>query len=364
MNSRREKRAKRIDVTRSWSEGRFDDDHAGKERWSREAKTPKAKVQKTAEQVFDTSQRRLAQVTEVHRRSCVIRPVPEINSSVATNVPSISQHTLCRYSPVLLTEYARIPAVGDIIETAPETNSLELYALQILPRTSALTRPGPDDRIHRKLVLAANIDQIVVITSVQNPEFNYGFADRFLLAAGLSDLPVILVLNKMDLCQSIPPPAQEFSELATLLPVSVTNNTGMEHLKSILHNKTSVFTGQSGVGKSTIINHLIPGLTLRTGEVRNKDGKGRHTTTSSSLFDLPFGGTVIDTPGIRGLGLQELPASYLALEFPGFGPYALKCRFNNCTHRHEPNCAVQQAVQDGALSEQRFRSYLRILQSL
>jgi ribosome biogenesis GTPase len=202
--------------------------------------------------------------------------------------------------------------------------------------------------------------------SLENPPFNFGFADRFLLAANFNGLPFILILNKYDLMENIPSEIQEFIELTdNTIFTSAEKGTGIEELKKKLHGKISVFSGQSGVGKSSIINLLVPGASQNVSEVRKKDGKGKHTTVASSYLDLPQGGAVIDTPGIRALGIMNLNADDLARCFPGFFEHDLfDCKFKDCKHQSEPDCAVLKRMQKGQISQARHKSYLRILYSL
>jgi ribosome biogenesis GTPase len=375
--TRRESRAKRVNAMKQWQDGRYLDEHTGKERWSREAKKPRRKVQKKSSQVFKSGARKQGVVLMVHRRSCIVSlnwehskafheiSDGDIHSLGPEGEVILQDYVSCRYSTVLESgENAGRPAVGDNVLVAEEEDSGELFVLEVLPRKSALTRPGPDDRIHKQLVLAANIDQIVVVGSVAQPDFNPGFLDRVLLAARINNIDLYLVLNKMDLLgDEAPESVLDFDGLVKdMLPLSAASGEGLENLEEILKGKRSVFTGQSGVGKSSLVRKLIPGMGLRVGEVRQKDGRGRHTTTSSSLFKLPFGGEVIDTPGIRGLGVLNLPPAELAEIFPEFQRVESNCRFRNCLHLKEPGCAVLQALEEERISARAYGSYLRILE--
>ena len=247
--------------------------------------------------------------------------------------------------------------------------SQKYCVVRVLPRKSELKRPGPRDSFYKQQTLAANIDQVVIVASVTQPEFNYGFMDRFLLAANLNSLPFILVLTKMDLLPGgeadLSEDIRDFMSIADkVIPVSVKTGAGLDELRAELQGKSSVFSGMSGVGKSSLVNALVPTAALATGDVRERDGKGRHTTISSSLFDLPGGGIVIDTPGIRSIGLMDLESETLAKIFPGFFEGDLfTCKFSNCIHVKEAGCAVRAAVEAGNISNARYRSYLRILNS-
>ncbi len=353
-SSRRAHRAKRVNAMQMWKQGIIDD-RPIKERWSREFKNPRVKRLKDPGSNFDCEKTKKGLVLEVHRRTCSIRlDDSEIISAT--------------YRTAVVHELGEFPAVGDrvVVGFTESTDKKGAYSLlRVLPRTSALKRPGPRDRFRKELTLAANIDQVVIVASVSQPPFNYGFADRFLLAANLCNLPLVMVLNKMDLVEEIPSGIREFMTLVDdFIPISCASGEGMDRLRAQLQNKNSVFSGLSGVGKSSLINRLVPEAALRTGDVRDKDGKGRHTTTSSSLFDLPGGGWVIDTPGIRALGLMEMNPQDLARLFPGFFPDdRFTCKYNNCMHQSEPGCTVREGVRENRISQARFDSYLRILQA-
>lgn len=358
-STRRHSRARRVNAMQAYRDGTIDD-RPIKERWSREFKNPKLKKIKDPLEKFDIKETVEGLVIETHRRTCEVR----IGNEVVTAM----------YLATTTKELGEFPAVGDRVllgkvnddeDTGEGVGSQKYCVVRVLPRKSALTRPGPKDSVHRELTLAANIDQVVIVASVKDPEFNYGFADRFLLAASLNNLPFLLVLTKTDLIEEIPETIKDFTKIVdTVIKVSSKTGEGIEELRALLKDKVSVFSGQSGVGKSTLINRLIPDAELKTGHVREKDGKGRHTTTSSSLLDLPEGGIVIDTPGIRSLGIVDLDPEVLAGIFPGFFPDGnFTCKFGNCLHIHEPGCAVRKAVEDGTLSKGRYDSYVRILNS-
>lgn len=388
--TRRDHRSRRIDVMKELESGVVDE-RPIKERYSREFK--KAKIKKVKNPIENIGEENCVEglVLEVHRRTCEVRlpasdnvALNDAEKILSSHVSPLSSNTVtAMYRATTSKTLGEFPAVGDRVllgqvndaeDEGDGVGSQKYCVVRVLPRKSVLKRPGPRDSFYKQQTLAANIDQVVIVASVTQPEFNYGFMDRFLLAANLNDLPFILVLTKMDLLpggeESLSEDIRDFMSIADkVLPVSVKSGEGLEALRAELNGKASVFSGQSGVGKSSLINALVPEAELLTGAVRERDGKGRHTTTSSSLFDLPLedfpnGGFVIDTPGIRSIGLMDMEAETLAKIFPGFFEGDLfTCKFGNCIHVREPGCSVLAAVESGKLSRARYASYLRILNS-
>ena len=232
-------------------------------------------------------------------------------------------------------------------------------------RGTTLFRYAPRRRGVEKHLIAANVDTLLIVAATANPPFRPGLIDRFLITAQLGGVSPILCLNKVDLVGELPEQLHIYRDLG--IPICTTScvtGQGLEALREVLRNKTSVFAGHSGVGKSSLLNALDPQLRVFTREVSEATQRGKHATTASQLYVLAGDITVIDTPGIRTLGLWNVEPEELALYFPDIAEYSLQCRFRNCTHIHEPGCAVLAAVEQGSLDSIRYASYKRIRETL
>ncbi len=258
--------------------------------------------------------------------------------------------------------------VGDEVEVDLEEEGKGMIK-NILPRKNYIVRQSPRN-LHNLHLMASNIDQAVLIVTIIHPNLKQGFIDRFLLVTEPHDIPVVIVFNKADLYEE-----EEFMIYEVLkeiyekigykvLLVSAINNVGTEELNSLLKNKITLFSGQSGVGKSTLINSIHPHLDLRTLEISDYSGKGQHTTTFAEMFPVNGDTYIIDTPGIKMLAFNNLEPMDVAHNFREFFAVSKDCKFANCTHRNEPKCAVKQAIEDGEISELRYFNYLQILEEI
>lgn len=275
---------------------------------------------------------------------------------------------LCRVRGRLLQERGKetLVAAGDRVLVAPEGKKKGLID-EIAERDSVLSRRRPGASHAVEDVILANPDQVLIVFSITQPEPHLRMLDRFLVIAEANELPAIICINKVDLTGVEAAKAKFglYGQLGyPLIYASAETGQGINDLYHLLEDNLTVVTGPSGVGKSTLINAIHPDLNLRVGDLRDFEGKGRHTTRSAQLFHLPFGKDtyIADTPGIRELGLYEIDPASLGFFFVDIEPFVNDCRFPNCTHTHEPGCAVQAAVAAGKIASERYESYLRILE--
>jgi len=258
-------------------------------------------------------------------------------------------------------------AVGDRVELDP-VGEVKGVIHRVLPRERALVRlvPGREARLH---VLAANVDQIVIVSALVDPPYKAGLVDRYLVIAHHAGIAPALCLNKIELGDAgTREKAREvFSIYRSLgypfLETSAKTGAGIEELRSLLAGKRSVLVGHSGVGKSKLAAAVQPGIPLSSGEV-DRRGRGRHTTTASTLFPLDFGGELVDTPGVRELSIRHVKREELEGCFPEIRPFLGRCRFTSCSHIPEPGCAVKAALDERAIARQRYESYCRLYREL
>jgi ribosome biogenesis GTPase / thiamine phosphate phosphatase len=261
-------------------------------------------------------------------------------------------------------------AVGDIVEIVLEDDADHTAMItDIHPRRNYINRVSPHNR-HQHHIVASNMDQALLFATLRDPKTSAGFIDRFLVVCEAYHIPAIIVFNKADIYRAKEMAIYEewkaiYEAVGYRVQLtSVEKATGLEAVKTLLHNKTTLIGGHSGVGKSTFINHLFPELRLKTQEVSGWSGKGLHTTTFAEMFDLPDGGKIIDTPGVRELGLVDIPKQELSHYFPEMRDLLNDCQFNNCLHLDEPGCAIKAALETGQVSVERYISYNNILDSI
>lgn len=261
-------------------------------------------------------------------------------------------------------------AVGDEVEIETE-NELESGAIinHIYDRRNYINRQSPRHK-HQHHIIASNIDQSLLVATLKEPRTSQGFIDRFLVACEMFHVPAIVVFNKADLYRN--KETERFEALKEMYEaigyrvvlISVEKNEGVDRILELLHNKTSLMSGHSGVGKSSLLNALLPGSNIKTQDVSGWSGKGLHTTTFAEMFDLPGGGKIIDTPGMREFGIVHVSKQELSHYFPEMRTRLNDCQFNNCLHMNEPGCAIKQAVIDEEIHEDRYISYCTILDSI
>jgi ribosome biogenesis GTPase len=255
-----------------------------------------------------------------------------------------------------------LAAIGDqveVSEVAPGEGLIE----SIAPRQRMISRMAPIERGEYEQIIIANPDQIILVFSCAEPEPRLRMLDRFLIIAEQQSVPAVIVANKTDLVSK--QAAREiFGHYADigyhLVYTSVPERRGIEQLEEILAGKISALAGPSGTGKSSLLNEIQPGLGLSIQKVSQVTGKGKHTTVSSELFPLENGGYVADTPGLKALALWDIEPEELDGYFPDIKPLVAQCQFSNCTHSHEPGCAVKEALEQGLIHPQRYDSYLRL----
>ncbi len=257
-------------------------------------------------------------------------------------------------------------AVGDWVEVEKESSTEHGIITKIEQRKNYIIRKS-SNLSKQTHIIASNIDQLLIVATLVYPVTSLGFIDRLLLTAEAYHIPSIIVFNKSDLCEG------ELAEILnqtihlyknigyTCFDTSIISGKNTETLKEILTQKTTLVSGHSGVGKSSLLNSISPNLHLKTGQISNFSQKGMHTTTFAEMFELDFGGYIIDTPGIKEFGLVDFDEAELSHYFIEMRPYLTQCKFNNCKHLNEPGCAIKQAVESGLIAEERYESYINML---
>jgi len=261
-------------------------------------------------------------------------------------------------------------AVGDKVSFEIEDKQENTAIISnVTDRHNYIVRVSPHNK-NQKHIIAANLDSALMVVTIAEPRTSQGFIDRFLITTEAYHIPAIIVINKIDLLK---PKHKEQLEHWTnmysnagyeVYPVIALDHSTLVALEERLKDKITLFSGHSGVGKSTLINQLLPGLDLKTNIVSGWSGKGQHTTTFAEMFDVPGGGAIIDTPGVKEFGLIDLEKEELSHYFPEMRALLSKCKFNNCLHVNEPGCAIKEAVVNKKIAEERYFSYLGILDGI
>ncbi len=261
-------------------------------------------------------------------------------------------------------------AVGDTVRIEIEDEQARTATIESIDdRKNYINRQSPKGK-HQHHIVASNLDQTILVATLKSPRTSQGFIDRFLVVSEMYHVKAIIVFNKSDIYKA--KDLETYAEWKAIyeqagyevLLTSTVTGEGIDVLKGMLKGKVSLFSGHSGVGKSTLMNAIMPSLALRTKEVSDWSGKGMHTTTFAEMFDLPDGGSLIDTPGMREFGLVGVEKEELSHYFPEMRKFIGHCQFNDCIHVNEPGCLVKQAVASGTISEDRYISYLGLLDSL
>jgi ribosome biogenesis GTPase / thiamine phosphate phosphatase len=257
-------------------------------------------------------------------------------------------------------------AVGDMVDFTLENDNTGVI-ITIHQRKNAIIRKA-SNLSKQSHILASNVDQALLTVTLRQPRTLTNFVDRFLVSAEAYDIPVIIVINKIDILKKKDEAElNEWVDMYTscgykVVTTSVIDNIGLDTVKELLRDKTTVLSGNSGVGKSSMINAIDSTLELKTKEVSKSHRKGQHTTTYAELYPLAFGGNIIDTPGVKAFGLLDMQDDNIGHYFPEMRNLMHLCQYNNCTHLHEPNCAVMEAVAEGIIHVKRYESYIAMVE--
>jgi ribosome biogenesis GTPase len=261
-------------------------------------------------------------------------------------------------------------AVGDIVEIESQADTDNSAIIdEIHNRDNYINRQSPRHK-HQHHIVAANLDQSLLVATLKEPRTSQGFIDRFLVASEMYHVPAIIVFNKSDLYKNKEMGKYEqwkqmYETIGyKVLLISAEKREGIEEVMKLFKDKTTLISGHSGVGKSSLLNVIFPGISIKTRDVSGWSGKGQHTTTFAEMYDLPFGGRIIDTPGMREFGLVDITKQELSHYFPEMRDRLNNCQFNNCLHVNEPGCAIKEAVIGGGIHEDRYVSYVNIMESI
>ncbi|MBO6058010.1 MAG: ribosome small subunit-dependent GTPase A [Bacteroidales bacterium] len=257
-------------------------------------------------------------------------------------------------------------AVGDLVNFEKERDKDTCVIDKILPRTNVIVRKSVN-LSKESHIIAANVDQAILVATIAQPRTSTGFIDRFTVTAEAYHIPTIIVFNKCDIYnEEQNAVAEELMKVYNSIGyqsfmVSAKTGYNCDRLENIMKDKISMFSGHSGVGKSALVNRMDPNLDIRVGEISEVHEKGKHTTTFAQMYELCFGGYIIDTPGIKEFALFDMEKETLAQRFPEMRALMHDCHFNNCTHLHEPHCAIKDAVEQGVIADWRYENYCNMM---
>lgn len=257
-------------------------------------------------------------------------------------------------------------AVGDLVNFEKERDKETCVIDKILPRTNVIVRKSVN-LSKESHIIAANVDQAILVATIAQPRTSTGFIDRFTVTAEAYHIPTIIVFNKCDIYNEEQIAAAEelmrvYNDIGyQAFMVSAKTGYNCDRLEDIMKDKISMFSGHSGVGKSALVNRMDPNLDIRVGEISEVHEKGKHTTTFAQMYELCFGGYIIDTPGIKEFALYDMEKETLAQRFPEMRALMHDCHFNNCTHLHEPHCAIKDAVEQGVIADWRYENYCNMM---
>ena len=353
---------RRGDLTRDYGEAREEIDTVGSQRVSGKGDLTRRRTVrgKLGDGDANLLQNIDLETSDGSLKGTVIR-VHGLESIAKTDDGRILRCAVRRVLKSVSTQQRHIVVTGDRVEIEPHGQD-QGWILKVEPRRSELSRTSKQ----RRHVMAANIDQLLIVTSAAEPTIKPNLIDRVLATAELNRIDASICINKCDLIDpgSLQSLIGNYAQMGySVRMVSAATGWGIEHLKRMTRGCVSVVIGQSGVGKSSILNAISPGLNQRVQAVSAENQKGKHTTTTSEWFDLPEGGALVDTPGVRQFQLWDVVAEELTGLFRDIRPFASHCRYPNCSHHHENDCAVKDAVADGRLDPRRYDSYIQMLDS-
>ena len=353
---------RRGDLTRDYGEAKEEIDTVGSQRVSGKGDLTRRRTVRgnLGEGAADPIQNIDLETSDGSIKGTVIR-VHGLESIAKTDDGRLLRCAVRRVLKNVSTQQRHIVVTGDRVDIEPHGQD-QGWILKVEARRSELSRTSKQ----RRHVLAANIDQLLIVTSAAQPNIKPNLIDRLLATAEQNHIDALICINKCDLIDTgiLQSLIGNYAQMGySVWMVSAATGWGIEHLRRMTRGCVSVVIGQSGVGKSSILNAISPGLNQRVQEVSEENQKGKHTTTTSEWFDLPDGGALVDTPGVRQFQLWDVVAEELTGLFRDIRPFASHCRYPNCSHQHENDCAVKDAVADGRLDPRRYDSYVQMLDS-